>query len=69
MAGTARWRMRSAPRRTSSARRLARPYSTLFASAARPTLAVTVLGLGVGLMTYGFQLWVPTNLQHLGYSA
>ncbi|GAB2691416.1 MFS transporter [Kitasatospora kifunensis] len=34
-----------------------------------PTLAITVLGLGVGLMTYGFQLWVPTNLQHLGYSA
>jgi putative MFS transporter len=23
----------------------------------------------VGLVTYGFQLWVPTNLQHLGYSA
>jgi putative MFS transporter len=34
-----------------------------------PTVAITVLGLGVGLMTYGFQLWVPTNLQHLGYSA
>ncbi|WP_371483237.1 MFS transporter [Kitasatospora sp. NBC_00315] len=34
-----------------------------------PTLAITVLGVGVGLMTYGFQLWVPTNLQHLGYSA
>jgi putative MFS transporter len=33
------------------------------------TLAITVLGIGVGLMTYGFQLWVPTNLQHLGYSA
>ena len=34
-----------------------------------PTAAVTILGLGVGLMTYGFQLWIPTNLQHLGYSA
>jgi putative MFS transporter len=34
-----------------------------------PTLAITVLGIGVGLMTYGFQQWVPTNLQHLGYSA
>ncbi|MBM9508619.1 MFS transporter [Actinacidiphila acididurans] len=33
------------------------------------TTAITVLGIGVGLMTYGFQLWVPTNLQHLGYSA
>jgi len=36
---------------------------------AGPTVAITVLGIGVGLMTYGFQLWVPTNLQHLGYSA
>ncbi|MDH6128775.1 MFS transporter [Kitasatospora sp. GP82] len=36
---------------------------------AGPTIALTVLGVGVGLMTYGFQLWVPTNLQHLGYSA
>lgn len=35
---------------------------------AAPTLAITVLGIGVGLMTYGFQLWVPTNLQRLGYS-
>jgi MFS transporter, putative metabolite:H+ symporter len=34
-----------------------------------PTLAITVLGVGIGLVTYGFQLWVPTNLQHLGYSA
>jgi putative MFS transporter len=33
------------------------------------TFAITVLGLGVGLVSYGFQLWVPTNLQHLGYSA
>jgi len=36
---------------------------------AAPTLAITVLGLGLGLITYGFQQWVPTNLQHLGYSA
>jgi putative MFS transporter len=28
-----------------------------------------VLALGLGLVTYGFQQWVPTNLQHLGYSA
>ena len=34
-----------------------------------PTLAVSVLALGVGLTSYGFQLWVPTNLQRLGYSA
>lgn len=34
-----------------------------------PTVAITVLGIGIGLVSYGFQLWVPTNLQHLGYSA
>ncbi|WP_433888416.1 MFS transporter [Streptomyces sp. CA-111067] len=34
-----------------------------------PTLAISVLGIGAGLMTYGFQLWVPTNVQALGYSA
>ena len=34
-----------------------------------PTAALTILGIGVGLVTYGFQLWAPTNLQHLGYSA
>jgi putative MFS transporter len=33
-----------------------------------PTAALTILGLGLGLITYGFQQWVPTNLQHLGYS-
>jgi putative MFS transporter len=30
--------------------------------------AIGVLALGVGLITYGFQLWIPTNLQHLGYT-
>lgn len=45
-------------------------YLTLFRGRLTgPTVAITVLGIGVGLMTYGFQLWVPTNLQHLGYSA
>jgi len=45
-------------------------YATLFRRPLLgPTVAITVLGVGVGLMTYGFQLWVPTNLQHLGYSA
>ena len=30
------------------------------------TVAVTGLAVAVGLLTYGFQFWVPTNLQHLG---
>ncbi|WLQ45080.1 MFS transporter [Streptomyces laculatispora] len=34
-----------------------------------PTTAITILAIGIGLMTYGFTFWVPTNLQHLGYSA
>ncbi|MEX2658659.1 MAG: MFS transporter, partial [Acidimicrobiales bacterium] len=29
---------------------------------------VVLLGLGVGLVTFGFQLWVPSNLQRLGYT-
>jgi putative MFS transporter len=29
---------------------------------------VVLLGLGVGLVTFGFQLWMPSNLQRLGYS-
>jgi putative MFS transporter len=33
-----------------------------------PTGALLLLGLGVGLMTYGFQLWIVTNLQHLGFT-
>lgn len=33
------------------------------------TLAILVLAAGAGLITFGFQLWVPTNLQHLGYSS
>jgi putative MFS transporter len=32
------------------------------------TVAITVLALAVGLITYGFQLWIPTNLEHLGYT-
>jgi len=47
-----------------------RGYLTLFGrQLLGPTIAITVLGIGIGLMTYGFSLWVPTNLQHLGYSA
>jgi MFS transporter, putative metabolite:H+ symporter len=30
------------------------------------TIAVSGLAVAVGLLTYGFQFWVPTNLQHLG---
>ncbi|MUN37653.1 MFS transporter [Actinomadura litoris] len=30
------------------------------------SLAVVILGLGIGLVTYGFQLWIPSNLQKLG---
>jgi putative MFS transporter len=29
---------------------------------------VVLLGLGVGLVTFGFQLWMPSNLQRLGYT-
>lgn len=32
------------------------------------TLAIAFLAIGVGLVTYGFQQWIPSNLQHLGYS-
>jgi putative MFS transporter len=31
-----------------------------------PTMAVTGLAIAIGLLTYGFQFWVPTNLQHVG---
>jgi putative MFS transporter len=34
-----------------------------------PSAAIIILAIGVGLITYGFQLWIPTNLQHLGYTA
>jgi putative MFS transporter len=33
---------------------------------AGPSTAIVVLATGAGLITYGFQLWIPTNLQHLG---
>jgi putative MFS transporter len=34
-----------------------------------PTVAVTGMAVAIGLLTYGFQFWVPTNLQHLGLTA
>lgn len=44
-------------------------YTTLFRRPyLGPTGALLLLGLGVGLMTYGFQLWIVTNLQHLGFT-
>lgn len=34
--------------------------------AGRSTVIV-LLGAAIGFVTYGFQLWVPSNLQHLGF--
>lgn len=34
----------------------------------RIALVVALLGLGVGLVSFGFQLWIPSNLQRLGFS-
>ncbi|QIS19599.1 MFS transporter [Nocardia terpenica] len=33
-----------------------------------PTVAVAGLATSIGLLTYGFQFWVPTNLQRIGLS-
>ena len=33
----------------------------------RATVVVVLLGLGVGLVSFGFQLWIPSNLQKLGF--
>jgi putative MFS transporter len=32
------------------------------------TFAIVVFGVAVGLVTFGFQLWIPTNLQKLGFN-
>jgi putative MFS transporter len=32
------------------------------------TTVVALFGLGVGLVTFGFQLWIPSNLQKLGFT-
>jgi putative MFS transporter len=32
------------------------------------TTAVGILALGGGFVEFGFELWIPSNLQHLGYS-
>ncbi|MGW3193322.1 MFS transporter [Streptomyces sp. NPDC001118] len=32
------------------------------------SLPLVVLALGIGLVTYGFQLWIPSDLQRLGFT-
>jgi putative MFS transporter len=55
---------------TSSAGSAAQGFVTLSATRlAGPASAIVILALGIGLVTYGFQQWIPTNLQHLGYTA
>lgn len=44
-------------------------YRSLFRRAyAGPTAALVLLGVGVGLLTYGFQLWLPSNLETMGFT-
>ena len=44
-------------------------FAQLFARPLRrPTSIVVLLGLGIGLVSFGFQLWIPTNLRSLGYT-
>lgn len=40
----------------------------LLAPYARVSLSLMGLALGIGLVTYGFQLWIPSDLQRLGFS-
>jgi putative MFS transporter len=32
------------------------------------SLAIVLLGIGIGFVTYGFQLWIPSDLQQIGFS-
>jgi putative MFS transporter len=32
------------------------------------TAAIVILAIGSGFVEFGFQLWIPSNLQHLGFS-
>jgi len=32
------------------------------------TIAIVLLAVGIGVVQYGFQQWMPSNLQHFGYS-
>jgi putative MFS transporter len=44
-------------------------WRELFADRLRGSaLAVSLFGIGVGLVTFGFQLWIPSNLQKLGFT-
>ncbi|HEV2059459.1 MAG TPA: MFS transporter [Solirubrobacteraceae bacterium] len=44
-------------------------FAQLFARPLRrPTSVVVLLGVGIGLVSFGFQLWIPTNLRSLGYT-
>lgn len=44
-------------------------YGQLFrAPLLRVTAVVVLLGTGVGLVFFGFQLWIPSNLQKLGFT-
>jgi putative MFS transporter len=33
----------------------------------KQTLTIAALGLGIGLVLFGFNLWIPSNLRRLGY--
>ena len=49
--------------------RIGHGYRQLFSTPLTgPSVAIGVLAIGVGLITYGFQLWIPTNLEHLGFT-
>jgi len=47
--------------RPSFAQLFRRPFHSL-------TAIIVLLGLGVGLVAFGFQLWIPSNLRELGYT-
>jgi putative MFS transporter len=55
-----------APREAAEPEVRGRYRDLLLRSAAGPTIAITLMAAAIGLLTYGFQFWVPTNLQHLG---
>jgi MFS transporter, putative metabolite:H+ symporter len=44
-------------------------FSQLWARGlAGQSLAIVLLGIGIGFVTYGFQLWIPSDLQQIGFS-
>ncbi len=56
------------PDQTAVEDRLGRGWGQIFAwPLGGITTVVGLFGLGVGLVTFGFQLWIPTNLQELGF--